>query len=411
VFLRLWTALTVVVLHAGHVDLHVPRMTEVKTTRFRVQTLHGLTDMIPVEAAWRALELTCAGQMVWFQSYDWCHTWLSVHTDMGFRPHIVLLYDSAKLVVVWPMMVIRGPGGLGILTALGEPHTQYANVLADGNKLGPEAIACLRDAVMDVTGVDTVLANFVPDGSLLTQVMPSGSHLAELSNTTSQLHFTEFATGQEFRGNGRKSKKNWYRAEKILKHLGKISMEVLRPGDADYDSLIKKAVAEKEDWLKRTGRISRGLRMADHSVFLARLPASATGPDGPYLFVLRAGPQPFAFEVGFLQHGHYYRYLGSFDWTYHEASPGKLQIDMTVAWLIDNGGKVFDLMGNPTDYKKRLSNVEISLHSYAVPVTMQGRVFVRLWIRLLKPALKSIYHSGREYFTKLRRPAKAAKAD
>ncbi len=379
--------------------------------RFHTRVLRNLADIDAARDDWATLENASSGRMVWFQSFDWCRTWIAIHGGKDFVPHVIVLLDGTRVCAIWPLMIARGPGGLRILTSLGEPHTQYANILSSEPTLSRTEADCLLATALQTKGVDALIANFVPEFSPLISVMPEASEIKELRNSTSQLHLAEFAASPEYGETGKKSKKAWQRSEKVLREFGKISMEVQRPGHPEYADLVRKAVVEKENWVKRTGRISAGLRMGDHAVFLSAVPIAADGIDGPLLFVMKAGTLPFAFEVGFIQHGHYYRYLGSFDWTYRDASPGKVQIDSTIAWLVENEGKVFDLMGNPTDYKKRLSNVELELRSFSIPLTLKGRAYTQMWVRFIRPRLKSAYHWAREFKNSIGRPPQTKKSD
>jgi CelD/BcsL family acetyltransferase involved in cellulose biosynthesis len=130
------------------------------------------------------------------------------------------------------------------------------------------------------------------------------------------------------------------------------------------------------------------LDQGDHAEFLAGLSGSPEDPDGPYLFALTAAGSPVAIEIGFLRNGHYYSYLGGFDWSLRHASPGKMQMEMTVSWLIDNGAKAFDLLANPTGYKEHWTNSTIALSGHVLNFTSAGRAYTGIWTRNLRPVIK-----------------------
>jgi CelD/BcsL family acetyltransferase involved in cellulose biosynthesis len=80
--------------------------------------------------------------------------------------------------------------------------------------------------------------------------------------------------------------------------------------------------------------------------------------------------------------------MGSFDWELRDLSPGKIQMEMTVCRLIDNGVYAYDLLANPADYKQSWSNREIVLKTFAIPFSWKGRAYAELWLNRLRPALK-----------------------
>jgi CelD/BcsL family acetyltransferase involved in cellulose biosynthesis len=128
--------------------------------------------------------------------------------------------------------------------------------------------------------------------------------------------------------------------------------------------------------------------------FLGKLIGCPKAREGACLSVLRAGERVVALELGFLRRRHYYSYMGSFDWDLRDLSPGKVQMEMTVCWLIDNGAEAYDLLANPAEYKQSWSNREIALKAFAVPFSWKGRVYAGTWLTRLRPALKRLWHAA-----------------
>ena len=106
--------------------------------------------------------------------------------------------------------------------------------------------------------------------------------------------------------------------------------------------------------------------------FLASFEAGREALNGACLSVLEAGERVAAIEIGFLHARHYYRYLGAFDWDLHDVSPGKVQMEMTVCWLIDNGIATYDLLAHPSAYKDSWSNRIVGLKTYAITRTWRA---------------------------------------
>jgi CelD/BcsL family acetyltransferase involved in cellulose biosynthesis len=71
--------------------------------------------------------------------------------------------------------------------------------------------------------------------------------------------------------------------------------------------------------------------------FLAGLTGDEASNEGAVAFVLEAAGQPVAIEVSMIRNGHLYAYIGGFDWELNKFSPGKLQMEATMCWCIENG--------------------------------------------------------------------------
>src|SRR5690606_22574853 len=122
-----------------------------------------------------------------------------------------------------------------------------------------------------------------------------------------------------------------------LARLGELQFSMVWPGDPSFPVLVRACAAMKRQWLMETGRYSTGFGMKGYDDFLAGLSGDSETLSGACLSVLEADDRVVALELGFIKNHHYYAYLGGFDWALRDLSPGKVQMDMTVRWLVDHG--------------------------------------------------------------------------
>jgi CelD/BcsL family acetyltransferase involved in cellulose biosynthesis len=356
-----------------------------------VRTLTSLEHMERVADEWQRFEQASTAPIAWFQTYQWCSTWMRVHGKNDYSPHIYLLYEGNELVAVWPLMLERSTAGIKVLRSLGEPHSQYANILTRDGKLS-EAQALILRSALQASRADSIVLNLVPEGSPLKMVMPSEHETAELTNEAAYLDLTQYKKASDFIESASKSvKKNRRRGMGILGREGEVRLEVVQPGTPKYEEHIKTCLDLKAAWIGRTGRISFGLAFPDHARFLSCLRLAEGSDDGPKMFVLFAGKKPVAYEIGFLHRGHYYCYLGSFVWRYRDASPGKIQMEKTIEWLIENGAASYDLLANPADYKKNFSSATVPLTGYAWSLTLAGKAHSAIWTKTIRPIVKRLH--------------------
>lgn len=353
---------------------------------------HVLRDrsaMHAVAAEWRALDARTADPLAYFQSFDWCQHWIDAVAGMRCRPEIHTLRQGGNLVAVWPLML----SGTAVkrLEPLGWPHSQYANLLIDPAFDGREAMRRLL-AGLAQTKHDVAVMESVPAGSALAALFQDTPPLSGRGNSAAMLDLSVFASPDDYATTLSKTqRRNRNRRRNALSRQGALSFCVLFPGEDGFAQALATCLDFKRTWLRETGRRSTGFAFDGFDRFLASLPGSRDNLSGACLSVLKAGDRLVAGELGFLHHGHYHAYLGAFDWDLRDASPGKVQMDMTVCWLIGQGIKTYDLLGHPADYKESWSNRTLGLAAYALPVTLAGRAYADLWTARIRPGLKQIY--------------------
>ncbi|NVP54123.1 GNAT family N-acetyltransferase [Rhizobium sp. DBTS2] len=355
-----------------------------------------LTDRAAMEAIaddWRALEQRCEGGLSFFQGYMWCHSWAARFAGGagGPRPFVATAWCAGRLIALWPLMQSGVAGALSRIEALGGTHTQYSNLLMDPDFAGlSETIADkLLAALVDRGDFDVALFEGVPDGSALATMMARANSVATVRNAASLLDLTGFASAEAYvAGLGKLQRRNRNRRRNHLARHGELRFSVVWPDDPAFAPTIQHALHLKRRWLTETGRLGLGLSQTGFGDFLAGLEGDRDSLSGACLSVLETGDRIAAVELGFLHGGHYYCYMGAFDWDLRDASPGKVQMEMTVCWLIDNGIATYDLLANPAGYKESWSNRTIGLSTYTIAPSWRGRFYARGWVATARPALK-----------------------
>lgn len=368
----------------------VQRIDLTRTAGVEHRVLRDVAAMADAAEAWRALDARAADPLSYFQSYDWCQRWMEAFGDAQCRPEVHTLWRGERMLAAWPLMLSGGT--LKRLEPLGTPHCQYANMLADP-ALGPAALQKLLAGLAEASH-DLALIDSVPEGSALAGLLSDTAPLSGHGNSASMLDLAAFAGPDDYMGRLSKTqRRNRNRRRNALARHGDLSFEVLFPGDAGFEETITAFLDHKRQWLRETGKRGPALAYEGFDRFLAALPGDRETRSGTCFSVLKVGDRFAAGEIGFVHHGHYYAYLGAFDWALRDASPGKTQMDMTVCWLIEQGVKTYDLLGHPTDYKESWSNRTLRLETYALPANFAGQAYASLWTAGLRPHLQKLYRS------------------
>ena len=361
----------------------------------RQMGLRVLTETAEIDAIaedWRALEAACSDRLAYFQTHDWCRGWIETFCrDGGPCPHVRTVWRGERLVALWPLMIVES-AGIRRLETLGEPHTQYCNVLIADGEDGAGAVALLLEEGLG-DGCDVAVLRPVPATSPLARYGRDLPPISGYSNESSMLRLSDYGNSEDYwAGLGKLQKRNRNRRRnQLARRLGELSFSMVWPGDPRFSRLVETAVAMKRRWLTETNRLSAGFSMNGYERFLNGLCGDPTALSGACVSVLRAGERIVAVEIGFIHHRHYYAYIGGFDWELRDLSPGKVQMEMTVGWLIDHGIATYDLLPNPADYKASWSNHSVAVTGYAVPLTWKGRFYAASWLPTLRPALKRLW--------------------
>jgi CelD/BcsL family acetyltransferase involved in cellulose biosynthesis len=360
-----------------------------------LRSVDTLSGMEAIAERWRALEARAQTPLSYFQSYDWCRAWVDTFAPeaSGKELFIQTAWRGDEMVAVWPLIVFKR-AGLRHVTTLGDPYSQYSNIIFDPTQISDSELEGFITKALHFANVDVAAFDAVPARSALARhlgVHPGSvtgqnneSLVLNLTPWSSAAVYLDSLTKDQQRGRERK--------RKYLARHGELSFDVIWPDHPEFEPLVHRAIEMKRDWLKATGRLSIGM-MHGSEYFFAKLRGSEKNGEGAVMSVLRAGDRVVAIEIGFIKDRHYYGHIGSFDWDLAAVSPGKVQIELTIRWLIDQGVKSYDFLANATDYKRSWSDHSEPLKSFAVPFSWKGRVYAEAWLPTLKPALKRAYYA------------------
>jgi CelD/BcsL family acetyltransferase involved in cellulose biosynthesis len=355
-----------------------------------LKVLTSLSEILAHKNAWCDLEQRSTADLVWFQSFEWCFNWMKHHNG-NQSPFVLMLLENSKAVAVLPLMKSRNRLGLRMLCTLGEPHTQYGNILTENGMLTPSQVQMFETALAETSQFDALVCNYVPEGSPLAQVLQNARPLKRLDNQSMLIDLKPFESKASYDSSLSKNTfKNLRRRRKHLEDMGTLSFTILRSTDTGFANAVADCIAMKQQWLNATGRLGVGFNQSGHAEFIKSIKDSAKNPDGPLAFVLNLAGKPLAIEVGFQQRGHYYSYIGAFDWHQRQHAPGRLQMHETIGWLIEQGATTMDLLANPTDYKRDIASRSIELGSFAISHTVPSRLYVNVWTAWGKPTLKRV---------------------
>jgi CelD/BcsL family acetyltransferase involved in cellulose biosynthesis len=82
-------------------------------------------------------------------------------------------------------------------------------------------------------------------------------------------------------------------------------------------------------------------------------------------------------------------HMVAFDPRFEKASVGMMTLECAIAEAFSEGFATFDLLAPADSYKARLTRNRIGVNDWALPVTLKGAVYARLYLGGVRPAIKS----------------------
>lgn len=339
----------------------------------RVDILRTLADVEAIESEWRALE-AATPEATGFQSFDWCCAWMRAGAGGRDRWRIVAVRDGARLVALWPLERERMLGAR-VLHWLGEPWTQYGDVLVADDRFRLEHLATGWREIASWTDIDLVkLGRVRVDSALSALPGLSGRTIVHREGAP----FIDLSRPRTGPGKGLRARR------RKLEAMGLVRFDIVT-APAERQHSVAQAVALKAAWLRSRGLASSGLSHAG----LDRLMTSLARSEPLVIGRLRVGEDVAALELGFRANRTFRSLLGSHDERFTQGSPGHQLIGHMVDWCRADGLASYDLMVPADAYKRQWANDEMAVHDHLVSIRWRGRL-ARAWY-LGRPRLKRIY--------------------
>ncbi len=376
-----------------------PESSDVAGTQPVLIEVHDtLQALASLEPEWRALDAKVDDGFGYFQTFDWCQNWCQYYLegsakDDRQRLQIVTFRVGKQLACILPLVETKRTGGLTILQSIGNPMSQYSNLLLDTDVLSmPKMRDCWQTFSKQVTA-DAIIFDRLSKDSQMAKVLDEANLIQETEDCSLIMDLEQIENWETFQASFKKSVRRGRRRryKKIEDEIGEINLEVHFGGTDAYCEAIEMALEFKRVWLKESGRNTSSFSGQHASDFLTSLEGDSAAREGALVYVMTAGGKPIAIELGFLKNRRYYCFLGSFDWSARPYSAGKVQMEQSLKWAIENQISCIDYLGNYEAYQGDWSNTSMDIYSYSAAKSAKGKIYARFWEQGLKPAIKSAF--------------------
>jgi len=349
--------------------------------------LHGL------EASWRHLEAEAQAPSV-FQSYDWIRSWADTYLGLPDAPKPVLIAGErdGRLAFVWPLMRTRR-GPVRLLRWLSEPHAQYGDVLLARDEPAEPWLTAALDLIHQIGDVDAIRLRHVRRDAQAADFLAGHFRNAHSPDTAPWMDLSSFADESAYEARytptQRKRRKKIRRS--LEEALGPLAFQLVEDPGACREA-IAAAIAEKARWIEARGRHNRVFGCPRLAAFLLRLPQAGPVPLRLVTSCLTAGGRPISWEIGLRFGGTHFAFITAHDNRLTAYSPARLHMDLSQRQALRDGLRDFDLMVPHDPHKDSWSSGAVATADYYLPLSPLGRIYGRLYLEALRPALRAVYH-------------------
>jgi CelD/BcsL family acetyltransferase involved in cellulose biosynthesis len=329
-----------------------------------------------LEDVWRNFESHCDHFV--FQSYDWLMTWqkTSGEVHLCMRPYIYVVTEKGREVAIFPLG-IRDVAGVKILEFLGGSQADYNAPLINPQYNSISQLRTIWRKVQENFPVHDVLSLIrIPDtlnhqSNHLVQILG-----AKLSSVAYSLRLP--GTIGEFEKSMTASRlADSRRQMKRLSHFGRLdySFSTCTPSHLKItEAMIKQ---------KRGRYLETGVRdtLSEKSIqnFYLNLSGKLGGYGRIHVSSLGINDEILATHWGAIYGDRYYWLMPSYaGGGWRKFSAGRLLLENTIRWAIENGLKVFDFTIGGEEYKKIWCNQSLSTYDYLAYNSITGFIYVHM---------------------------------
>jgi CelD/BcsL family acetyltransferase involved in cellulose biosynthesis len=369
-----------------------------QTTALTFELITDQAAFCALETDWNALFEYAGRSTQVFQTFSWnwhwCRHFVWAQRPGGAAPpaqtiQIITARHNGRLVLVWPMAMER-LGAVRQLVWMGEPVSQYGDILADTTAVGQAdignawryAMTALRPDVVRLRRVraDAIIAPHLARIGSLETVITEAPHL----DLTSAADFSVYE--QRYTA---KARKNRRRLARRLEEQGIVKYALLSQ-TPEAGQAAHHAVEMKQSWLRERGLLSPALADPRFALFMADVASAVAHPAGVKVSVLTLNDAPVGIQIGVIAKSRLSLHVIVYDLAHEKSGVGVLHLEHTIAEAYDQGLVAIDLLAPKADYKMDWADGTVAVIDHAVPVSAIGKLYAHVYLGFVRERAKSL---------------------
>lgn len=334
-----------------------------------------------LEADWAALMVRSGRPEQVFQTFAWCWHWSRHYLAApgrrrGARLAIVTGRSDGQLVLLMPFVVTR-TAGLTCLSWMGEPVSQYGDVIADATAADRTSLEAGLRFAAEATGTDLVNLRKVRADAVIAPLL---TRLVTTVTGTEEAPFMALGAAPDYAAfEARlpaKARKNRRRYLRRLEEHGSVTIEE-HSGTETASRLAAHTIRMKRASLKARGQISPTLADPRFAAFFADVAHGRGRPAGCRILALRSAGEVTALQISIDHAAARFLHVAVYSPKFEKCGVGGLLLERATADCYARGIKTFDLLAPRHDYKLEFAEVAVTVNDHALGLTLAGQAYVR----------------------------------
>ncbi len=362
--------------------------------QFEVVTTRAEFDALSED--WDALFAGASTAVQAFQTFNWnwhwCNHYLAAAGEKGPSLAVLTGRRGGRLVMVWPIVVER-IAGLVEATWMGAPVSQYGDVLIDDV---PDAAALLRQAwshLLDTLKPDVVWLNRVREDAAITPLL---IELGAIAARRLHAPYLDLSSAPDFdtymlRHSNRTAKKRRNTVRRLAK-LGNVEFVRETNGETARE-LAGMAIDSKHAQLVERGIVSPALADPRMRKFFSDAAGGSDHPADVIVYALEIDGERAAIDVLVACKDRIATHVFAYDPKFAKDRVGAHLLELTMARSLEDGVRIFDLLAPADPYKQRWADGMVEVVDWALPVSVKGTIYARIYLQRLRPLLKAAAHA------------------
>jgi CelD/BcsL family acetyltransferase involved in cellulose biosynthesis len=348
-----------------------------------------------LEPEWNDLFRRAGRDTQLFQTFNWSWHWanhyLPATPGEGRRCSlaIVTVRCDGRLVMLWPLVAER-VAGLEVLRWMGEPVSQYGDILAEAT---PDTRQLMRQAwhfIATELGADALFLRKVRADATIAPLL---GELGLRRTAVAEAPYLDLASAPRFAAYEQrysaKARKNRRRLMRRLEERGAVAIE-RHTGGADARAAALEAVTLKRAWLEATGRLSPALADPRFAAFFADAAEGRGRPAGCAVTVLKSNGETAGIAIDITCGARRAAHVIVHDPRLDPFSPGTLLLQEWIRGASTEAIATFDLLAPAYAYKSDWADATVAVEDYALGLTLPGRAYVHVYLVSLRARLKAV---------------------
>ena len=347
-----------------------------------------------LEPEWNDLFRRAGRDTHLFQTFNWNWHWANHYlaAAAGERERrslaVVTVRRHGRLAMVWPLMAER-VAGLKVLRWMGEPVSQYGDVLAETAADTPELMRLVWNFITRTLGADAIFLRKVRADALVASLL---NEQGLINTAVAEAPCLDLASAAGFAAYeeahySAKARKNRRRHMRRLAERGPV--QILRHrGGPEARAAAMEAVALKSKWIKETNRVSLALADERLAAFFGAVAEGCGRPAGCEVSMLKSSGETVAIAVdiscGARRAAHIIVHNPRLD----GFGPGMLLLQERLRVAAGEGVATFDLLAPAYAYKLDWADASVAVGDYALGISLSGRIFARVYLGFLRERIK-----------------------